>query len=143
VKTEVQWTVLMADDDEEDCFLAIEAFEASGAEATFSCVKDGIELIEYLTGRSGSGANSLPDLILLDLNMPRKDGREALLEIKSEPALQKIPIVILTTSKEERDIAFTIRAGADSFITKPATFNEWVEIMKSLAGRWLSGQLGI
>ena len=69
--------------------------------------------------------------------MPRKDGREALIEIKAEPALQHIPIVILTTSQDENDIAFTMKAGAESFITKPATFDEWVEMMKSLAESWL------
>jgi len=69
--------------------------------------------------------------------MPRKDGREAIIEIKAEPALKHIPIVILTTSKEEKDVAFSLKAGATAFITKPATFDEWVEIMKSLAESWL------
>jgi CheY-like chemotaxis protein len=78
----------------------------------------------------------MPDVILLDLSMPRKDGREALLEIKSYPELQPIPIVILTTSEEEEDIAFCIKAGANEFITKPATFKEWVGIMKSLSRYW-------
>ena len=133
-----QRTVLMADDDdEEDCFLAKEAFLESGAEATFSCVEDGMELMDYLLKRMRSEVNGLPCLILLDLNMPRKDGREALLEIKAEPALQYIPIVILTTSKEEKDISFTMKAGADSFITKPASFEEWIGIMKSMTENWL------
>jgi CheY-like chemotaxis protein len=131
-------SVLMADDDEEDCFLANEAFLVGGAKATFSCVEDGIELMDYLSERSSSKATGLPDLILLDLNMPRKDGREALLEIKAESALQHIPIVILTTSKEEKDISFAMKAGANSFITKPATFEEWVLIIECLAERWLS-----
>jgi CheY-like chemotaxis protein len=137
VMTENQGIVLMADDDEEDCLLAKEAFEASGADGAFCCVDDGMELMEYLSERSRPEANELPDLILLDLNMPRKDGREALLEIKTEPALKHIPIVILTTSAEEKDISFSLKAGADSFITKPATFGEWVNIMKSLAKHWL------
>jgi CheY-like chemotaxis protein len=129
--------VLMADDDAEDCMLATEAFRESGSEAAFSCVEDGIELMDYLSERSRSEAEALPDLILLDLNMPRKDGRKALVEIKSEPALQRIPIVILTTSEEQKDIAFTMKAGAESFITKPATFDEWVEMMRSLTESWL------
>jgi CheY-like chemotaxis protein len=133
-----QKTVLMADDDAEDCMLAIEAFAESGADAAFACVEDGDELMGYLVERSSSEAGGLPDLILLDLNMPRKDGRKALVEIQSEPAFQHIPIVILTTSKEEKDIALTIKAGAKSFITKPATFDEWVEMMKSLAESWLN-----
>lgn len=129
--------VLMADDDEEDCFLAKEAFSESGVNATFSCVQDGMELMEYLSELSRSEANGLPDLILLDLNMPRKDGREALLAIKADPVLQHIPVVILTTSQEEKDISFSMKAGAKSFITKPATFEEWGGIMKSLAKLWL------
>ena len=133
--TDDRKAVLMADDDAEDCLLATEAFADSGSNATFSCVQDGFELMEYLTC---CGDRRLPDLILLDLNMPRKDGRKALLEIKSEPALHHIPIIILTTSREEKDIAFTMQAGAESFITKPATFNEWVQIMKGLAESLLS-----
>lgn len=135
VRAENQRIVLMADDDEEDCFLAREAFSESGVKAAFSCVEDGMELMDYLSEHSQPRA--LPDLILLDLNMPRKDGREALLEIKAEPTLQDIPIVILTTSEEQKDKAFTLEAGANSFITKPATFDEWVEIMKALAQLWL------
>ncbi len=128
----------MADDDEEDCVLAMEAFRASGAEVFFSRVGDGVELMDYLWEHSRSDAKKLPDLILLDQNMPLKDGREALLEIRSNPTLREIPIVILTTSQEQSDMASSLAAGADSFITKPATFEEWVEIMKSLAERWIS-----
>jgi len=131
-------TVLMADDDEEDCMLARDAFAESGAKVAFSSVADGIELIDYLSERSRSAANRLPDLILLDMNMPRKDGRQALVEIKSEPALRHIPIVILTSADEQEDVDFTMKARAESFITKPATFDEWVEIMKSLVRSWLS-----
>ena len=130
-------TVLMADDDPEDCMLATHAFAESGARAAFSCVLDGVELMDYLSEHSRSEGKQLPDLILLDLNMPRKDGRKAIIEIKSELALKHIPIVILTTSEEEKDIDLTMKAGAESFITKPATFDEWVLIMKSLTESWL------
>ncbi len=130
-------TVLMADDDAEDCLLAKEAFSEAGAKAAFSCVGDGMELLDYLSAHSDPDAGPLPVLILLDLNMPRMDGREALLEIKAEPAFKNIPIVILTTSEEQRDIRFTMNAGAESFITKPATFDNWIEIMKALAESWL------
>lgn len=130
--------VLMADDDSEDCMLATEAFRESGAKVAFCCVPDGVELMDYLSKNlEGCGTRGLPKLILLDLNMPRKDGRSALIEIQSHPALRHIPILILTTSEEEKDIAFSMKAGAKSFITKPATFDKWVEIMKSLAERWL------
>jgi len=127
----------MADDDSEDCWLATEAFAESGAMAAFFCVLDGIELMNHLTEHSRSEAKRLPDLILLDLNMPRKNGRQALIEIKAEPALQHIPIVILTTSADQNNVDLTLKAGAESFITKPATFDEWAEMMKALAERWL------
>jgi CheY-like chemotaxis protein len=130
-------TVLMADDDCEDCWLANEALTECGVKAVFASVMDGIELMSHLTESCRSDGATLPSLILLDLNMPRKDGREALVEIKAEPALKQIPIVILTTSKEDKDIAFSMRAGAERFITKPATFDEWVHVMESLAESWL------
>jgi CheY-like chemotaxis protein len=128
--------VLMADDDAEDCHIADLALEASGTNASFSCIEDGEKLINYLH----SSPKELPAFILLDLNMPRKDGRQALIEIKSEPALKSIPIIVLTTSKEERDFAFSMKAGADCFITKPDTFDQWVKIMKILAESWLGGR---
>jgi CheY-like chemotaxis protein len=128
--------VLMADDDTEDCWLATEAFLESGAKAAFCCVLDGIELMEYLSEPSRSEAKGLPSLILLDLNMPRKNGADAMIEIRSEAALQQIPIIILTTSNEE-DVPPAISQMADGFITKPATFEEWIAIMKSLAEQWL------
>ncbi len=131
-------TVLMVDDDSEDCMLATEAFAKSGADAAFSCVMDGVELMEYLAQSSGSRSKQLPDLILLDLNMPRKDGRKVLVEMKAEQAYKHIPIVVLTTSGEEKDVEFMMKAGAESFLTKPATFDEWVDIMKSLASAWLT-----
>jgi CheY-like chemotaxis protein len=130
-------TVLMADDDADDCFLAKEAFLESGAKAIFFCVEDGEVLIDYLSKHSHPEIKGLPKLILLDLNMPRKDGRLALREIKAEPTLRDIPIVIFTTSEEEKDIVFAMKTGADLFITKPTNYDDWVEIMKSLAERWL------
>ena len=93
--------------------------------------------MNHLAECSHSNATELPSLILLDLDMPRSDGRQALVEIKSAPALQHIPIVILTTSEEQKDEDLTLKAGAESFITKPATFEEWVEMMKSLVESWL------
>ncbi len=107
-------TVLMADDDQEDCMLASHAFAESGAKSAFSCILDGVELMDYLSEHSRSEAKQLPDLILLDLNMPRKDGRKALIEIKSRPDLKHIPIVILTTSEYQKDIDSTMKAGADT-----------------------------
>jgi len=128
-------TILMADDDIEDCEIAKIALEESGALVGFNTVKDGMELIDYLVHSSVYGGQ--PDLILLDLNMPKKDGRKALVEIKSNPIFQQIPIVILTTSNQKEDIKLTMSAGAHDFITKPDGFEDWCEIMKSLVKKWL------
>lgn len=124
--------VLMADDDDDDCTLAKDAFRESGVPGSLRCVENGVELMEYLLR-----SEPVPALILLDLNMPVKDGRQALREIKSMPGLQEIPIVVLTTSREEEDIAFSGEMGAQSFITKPNTFAEWIGIMRSFADQWL------
>ncbi len=135
---ENQRVVLMADDDPEDCWLATEAFAESGAKAVFSCVLDGVALMNHLKEQLGGCVDlGLPSLILLDLNMPRKDGWQALTEIKADPALQHIPIVILTTSEEQNNVDITLKAGAETFITKPVTFDEWVEMMRSLSESWL------
>ena len=132
--------VVMADDDDDDCMLAKDAFQESKAQGALHCVEDGMELMDYLSGAGKYAKDAdtpLPALILLDLNMPRKDGREALREIKSTPAFRNIPIVVLTTSREEKDIALSREMGANSFITKPSAFSEWVEMMESLAESWL------
>lgn len=118
--------ILMADDDEDDCFLAKEALKLSETPANLYSVKDGIELMDHLL------KNKPPDIILLDLNMPCKDGREALNEIRIDPILCNIPIVILSTSELERDKSFTIEAGANLYISKPPTFDEWVQMMRDI-----------
>ncbi|XHX80093.1 MAG: response regulator [Stenomitos frigidus ULC029] len=103
------------------------------------CVRNGEELLDYLyrRGEYSELKNSpRPGLILLDLNMPRKDGREALQEIKADPDLRQIPIVILTTSKAEEDIYRTYDLGANSFITKPVMFTSLVEVMQNLGKYW-------
>jgi CheY-like chemotaxis protein len=125
--------VLMADDDEDDCTLAKNAFRESGARGAIRCIENGMELMDYL-----SRSETAPVLILLDLNMPIKDGRQVLKEINSTPAFRHIPVVVFTTSRESKDIAYSVEMGAQLFITKPNTFGEWVSIMKSLADRWLS-----
>jgi CheY-like chemotaxis protein len=119
--------VLMADDDEDDCMFARNAFEKSGVPGLMDFVADGVELMEYL-----SSSDVLPTIILLDLNMPRKNGLQALKEIKSTPAFQDIYVVILTTSREENDVEFCRKNGASSFFTKPESFKDWIEIMRSL-----------
>jgi CheY-like chemotaxis protein len=124
--------ILMADDDDDDCTLARDAFSESGTRGRIHFVDDGIELLDYL-----SGSAALPTVILLDLNMPRKNGRQALNEIKSTPAFQNIPVVVLTTSREEDDFFYCREKGVNLFLTKPSRFSEWVEIMNSLADTWL------
>ena len=125
--------ILMADDDDDDCLLARDAFNQSGNNVIFQCVEDGIKLLEHL-----ANAHSLPALILLDLNMPRKDGHQALKDMKAIPRLRDIPVVVFTTSREENDIAFSREIGANSFVTKPTLFDDWKKIMRSLADEWLN-----
>jgi CheY-like chemotaxis protein len=133
-------TVLMVDDDPDDRFLACNAFRKSGLQKDFQTVADGEELMDYLYGRgkfTNLGKAALPCLILLDLNMPRKDGREVLREMKGDPDLRGIPIVVFTTSNDESDIASCYELGAKSYITKPAKFDRLVEVMTSLEKFWL------
>ena len=132
-------TILMADDDAGDRLLAKEALAEARLANDLHFVEDGEELLEYLCRREGySGLNGSPrpGLILLDLNMPRKDGREALKEIKADPVLRRIPVLVLTTSKAEEDILRTYDLGANSFITKPVKFEGLVEVMKTLQKYW-------
>ena len=133
-------TLLMADDDEEDRLLARDALRESRLLNDLRFVEDGEELMDYLHHR-GRYANPesapRPGLILLDLNMPRKDGREALAEIKADPSLKKIPVVILTTSKSEEDVVRSYLDGANSFIVKPVTFEGLVEVMRAVGHYWL------
>ncbi len=132
-------TILMAEDDEEDRMLTTEAFEEIKLANDMRFVNDGEELMDYLYRRgrySNPESSPRPGLILLDLNMPRKDGREALKEIKSDPKLRQIPIVALTTSKSEEDIFRTYDLGVNSFITKPVSFVSLVAIVKTLSEYW-------
>lgn len=131
--------ILMADDDEDDCMLAREALAESRLANQLYIVKDGEELMDYLYHRGEyTNINSFPrpGLILLDLNMPKKDGREALKEIKADANLRKIPIVVLTTSRAEEDIYRSYDLGANSFIVKPVTFPSLVEVMKTIGKYW-------
>ena len=131
--------ILMADDDPDDCMLAREALAESRLANDLYQVGDGEELLQYLR-REGKYVDAVtfprPGLILLDLNMPRKDGREALRDIKADPALRSIPVVVLTTSKAEEDIYRTYDLGVSSFIAKPVSFDGLVEVMKALGRYW-------
>jgi CheY-like chemotaxis protein len=131
--------ILMADDDEDDRLMTREAFKEARLDNELRFVEDGEELLDYLRYRgkySNPDDAPCPGLILLDLNMPRKDGREALEEIKADPNLKRIPIVVLTTSKAEEDIYRTYDLGVNSYITKPVSFEGLVEIVLSLTQYW-------
>lgn len=129
--------ILMADDDADDRILTKEALEESRVLNELRFVEDGEELMDYLKKRGKYADAPRPGLILLDLNMPRKDGREALKEIKADPELRRIPVVVMTTSKAEEDIFRSYDLGASSFITKPVTFDRLVELMKALGRYWV------
>ncbi len=130
----------MADDDEDDRLLTQDALAESRVLNELHFVEDGVELLEYLE-RRGKFEDKLlsprPGLILLDLNMPRMDGREALEAIKANPNLKGIPVVILTTSKQEEDMVKGYNLGAASYITKPVTFDGLVDLMKTLGKYWV------
>ncbi|HEY9614121.1 response regulator [Allocoleopsis sp.] len=132
-------TILMADDDPDDCMLAREALAESRFANDLHFVSDGEELMDYLYRRgkySAPGSAPRPGLILLDLNMPKKDGREVLRELKADPHLRQIPVLVLTTSKAEEDIYCSYYLGANSYITKPVTFSSLIEVMQTLSKYW-------
>lgn len=133
-------SILVADDDADDRMLIADAFEEACLRNPVDFVVDGIDLLELLRhegkyqDRKGT---PLPSLILLDLNMPRMDGRTALAEIRKDPTLRTIPIIVLTTSKSEEDILRTYDLGVNSFITKPVTFDSLVEVVRVLNKYWI------
>ena len=133
-------TILMADDDSDDRQMTREAFEQSRVANDLRFVENGVELMDYLKRRgrfSDPASSPRPGLILLDLNMPKKDGREALAEIKADRTLKSIRVVILTTSKAEEDIFRSYDLSATSYITKPVTFERLVDVIKTLGKYWL------
>jgi len=133
-------TILVADDDAEDRSMIKEAFTEARLNNAVDFVGDGEQLLAYLR-RDGDHAEKagqpLPGLIMLDLNMPRMDGREALREIKGDPALKRIPVVALTTSEADEDIIRTYGLGVNSFISKPVTLEGLVDVVRALNNYWL------
>lgn len=133
-------TILMADDDEEDRELTRDALTAAHLANPVRFVGDGQELLDYLRVEGPYGGRPAeaprPDIILLDLNMPKKDGREALAEIKADQSLRQIPVVVLTTSRDEEDVLKTYDLGVSSFITKPVTFAALVDVMSAWTRYW-------
>jgi CheY-like chemotaxis protein len=131
--------ILTADDDPDDRLLIADAWREGGLRPRLHFVEDGEELMDYLNRRGRYTAPTdapQPSLILLDLNMPKKDGREALREIKGDPRFRRIPVVVLTTSEAEDDVARTYDLGVNSFIVKPSSFDAMVELLKTLNRYW-------
>lgn len=140
-KHKIPITILVCDDDEDDRLLTQQALEDAHISNNVRFVEDGEQLLDYLYQRgkySGeTGAAPRPGLILLDLNMPKMDGREALKAIKEDPTLSDIPVVVLSTSRMDQDITRSYQLGVNSFITKPVTFTGLVEAMNVLGRYWL------
>ena len=137
INSNMPLTILLADDDPDDRLLVREAFEENHLLNPLHTVADGEELMDYLYGRGKfAGVAVRPNLILLDLNMPRKSGIEALREIKADSSLRTIPVIVLTTSKAEEDILKTYELGVNSFIVKPVTFDSLVDLVKELGKYW-------
>jgi CheY-like chemotaxis protein len=133
-------TILIADDDADDRLMAKEALEECRLTNHLDFVEDGVELLNFLRGKgryAAQGTARRPGLIILDLNMPKMDGREALREIKADPSLRRIPVVVMTTSKAEEDIYRTYDLGVNSFITKPVTFEGLVSVMRAMGRYWI------
>lgn len=130
--------ILMAEDSPSDAELARLAFKNGSMVNELTIVKDGVEAIAYLRKEGAYADVQRPDVILLDLNMPKKDGLEVLAEIKKDPDLKTIPVVILTTSEDERDIMQAYRLYASSFITKPVEFDKFLEVAKGIKSFYLN-----
>ncbi|MBN1647299.1 MAG: response regulator [Spirochaetales bacterium] len=129
--------IIMADDDEDDRYMIREAFVKAGVNIPLFCVENGEELISLLESHQQQHGQMHPAFILLDLNMPRMDGRKSLEIIRKNENLKKIPVIVFTTSDSEEDVALAYEYGANSFILKPSSFTSMVDIMKTLKSYWL------
>ncbi|HET9271738.1 MAG TPA: response regulator [Vicinamibacterales bacterium] len=127
--------ILLVEDNPADVRLAQEAFKDARVANRLHVARDGVEALSML--RDATGAVPRPDLILLDLNLPRKDGREVLQDIKQDEALRHIPVVVLSTSQSEQDIARSYRLGANAFVTKPVDIDRFFQVIRSLEQFWL------
>lgn len=129
-------TILMAEDDMDDRLLFKEAFNESWAEVSLEFVDDGVELMQRLEDLFADRHRQLPDLLLLDLNMPRMDGREALQAIRDHSGLKHLPVIIFTTSRAELDVLISYQLGANSYVTKPNHYDELVQVLRSMELYW-------
>lgn len=130
------YNILIADDDTNDRFIIAESFKETNLFCSLDFVENGEELVDYLNKNGKYSDKPNPDIILLDLNMPRKDGRDALKEIKNNPELKETPIIILTNSKDDRDIRYCYRNGANCYLVKPLEFNDFVKLAELIMKFW-------
>jgi two-component system, chemotaxis family, response regulator Rcp1 len=130
--------ILLIEDNPADARLALEAIREAKVHNRLTWVSDGVEAMAHLRKEGKYGEAARPDLILLDLNLPRKDGREVLAEIKADPMLRRIPVVVLTTSQAEEDILKAYNLNANCYITKPVDLEQFLRIVKSIEDFWLS-----
>lgn len=130
--------VLLVEDNPADVELTRETFEGSTLNVELTVATDGVEAIEVLTGRKPMLRNGCPDLILLDLNLPKVDGRQVLAKIKDDDKLKKIPVVVLTSSDAEADVVASYQLGANCFITKPGDFRKYQDVVQALEGFWFA-----
>ncbi len=130
--------ILMVEDDPGDADLTKELLEEAKVFINVNVVEDGVKAMSYLRQEEPYPNAVRPDLILLDLNLPRKDGREVLQEIKSDPNLKRIPVIILTTSDADEDILRSYNLGANSFVTKPVGLSQFAQIVKSIENFWFA-----
>ena len=130
--------ILLVEDNPGDSRLAVEALKDSKLKNVLHVVEDGVEAMDFLKKKGKYRSSYRPDLILLDLNLPKKDGREVLAEIKNDPDLKRIPVVILTISKAEEDVIKSYNLHANCFITKPLDLNQFVTVVKSIEDFWFT-----
>jgi two-component system, chemotaxis family, response regulator Rcp1 len=130
--------ILLVEDSPSDAALAMEALEQGKVANKLTHVEDGVEAMAYLRRQGKYAASARPDLIMLDLNLPRKDGREVLAELKSDPALKTIPVIVLTTSHADEDILRSYQLSANCYITKPVDFSQFIEVVRSIEQFWLT-----
>jgi chemotaxis family two-component system response regulator Rcp1 len=131
-------TILMVEDNPADVRLTREAFKEGRIQNSLHVVKDGVEALAFLRNEGPYGDAPKPDLILLDLNLPRKDGREVLADVKNDPELRRIPVVILTTSRSEADVLRSYDLHANCYVTKPVDLNQFLDVVRSVEGFWLA-----
>jgi two-component system response regulator len=133
--------ILVAEDDADDRFLLETAFAENGFKGKLEFVENGVELLDYLRNLQTEDANTdhpLPGFILLDLNMPKKDGREVLKEIKEDPRFKKIPVIVFTTTKNENEINRCYELGANTYVVKPVGFENLVKTIEDIRSYWFS-----